>query len=347
LTQEIARGLVESGHEVVWLAANLPDGGPCREVIDGVHIERCGSELTTRLHAPRLAHTFRPDVIVEEINTLPYFAPLWSRRPVLLHINQLARDVWWYEAPRVLAPIGYVAEPLYLSLYRRTPAVTISPSTRDDLRALGHRAEIAIIPMAPSTTPLERLEPKPPDARLVCIGRLTPSKRVDHAVRALALLRRLRPDARLTVVGDGEELPALRALASSLDIGEAVDLVGRVSEDEKIRVLRQSHVVVVCSVREGWGLTVTEGASQGTPAVAYDIPGVRDAIVDGRTGLLTDRNPEALASSVARLLDDQDLYDRLRESAWREASTLTWGRTAAMFSAALVRAAGANGRAAG
>ena len=89
-----------------------------------------GTELTTRFAARSFARAPAFDVVVEQVNTLPYFAPLWSRVPTVLWVNQLAREVWWYEAPRGIAAAGYLAEPLYLQAYRRVPVLTISNSTR-------------------------------------------------------------------------------------------------------------------------------------------------------------------------------------------------------------------------
>ena len=202
LTHEVAKRLVSRGHEVTWFTAR-PTGLPGEEVVDGVRIVRRGSEATTRFHAPAFARRGRYDLVVDEVNTLPYFAPLWSSAPVLFYINQLAREVWWYEAPKLVAALGYASEPLYLQAYRRTPTVTISGSTRDDLQRLGSRARIDVVPMAVNTPRVERVGPKALRGRLVAVGRLAPSKRYDDAIRALARLRRTHPGATLTIIGEG------------------------------------------------------------------------------------------------------------------------------------------------
>jgi glycosyltransferase involved in cell wall biosynthesis len=291
----------------------------------------------TRLFAPALARRGDWDVIVEEINTLPYFAPLWARSPTVLFIPQLAREVWWYEAPCVLAAFGYLAEPAYLGVYRDTTTVTISHSTCDDLRELGMRATIHTIPMAVSTPSLETLPSKQPTAgRLAAVGRLVPSKRFDHAIRALAEVRRAIGTATLTIVGEGPDRTRLERLVAELGLEGAVRMAGRVPEREKAEILARSDLLVACSAREGWGLTPTEAARLGTPAVAYDVPGLRDSIVDGRTGLLTECLPAALAQAITRLVQSPRLYSQLREQAWRSWRELSWERTAAAFERALV-----------
>jgi glycosyltransferase involved in cell wall biosynthesis len=335
LTHEVARRLAVH-HDVTWFTSR-PDGLPAVENVDGVRVVRRGSELTTRLFAPVFARRSHFDVIVEEINTLPYFSPLWARSPTVLFIPQLAREVWWYEAPRALARVGYMSEPAYLAFYRKTPAITISRSTRDDLRELGVRAAIHVLPMAVSTPVLAELPPKTPSARLVAVGRLVRSKRFDHAIRALAEVRRTIDSATLTIIGDGPERPRLEQLVAELQLSDAVELVGRVPESEKAAILEHSDLLLACSVREGWGLTPTEAAGLGTPAVAYDIPGLRDSVIHGVTGLLTAPEPAALADAVVRVLGDEALYESLRERAWDTWRDLSWDRTASAFERGLPR----------
>jgi len=334
LTHEIAKRLVARGHEVTWFTSR-PSGAAAAEEIDGVQVVRRGSELTTRLFAPSFARTGTFDLVVEQINTLPYFAPLWSRVPTVVHVNQLAREVWWYEVPKALAAIGYMLEPLYLQAYRRAPAITISESTAADLRRIGIRRRIDVIPMAVNIEPVDELRPKLLEGRLVAIGRLAPSKRYDHAIEALALLRRTHPEATLTIVGNGRERVALEELALSLGVGEAVRLPGSLDESEKTELLTAADLLVGTSAREGWGLTMTEAALRGTPAVVYDIPGFRDSVLHERTGLVTPQTPVALGAAMRRALDEPFLYERLRTAALAEARMLSWEKTTDAFEAAV------------
>jgi glycosyltransferase involved in cell wall biosynthesis len=337
VTHEIARRLVVRGHAVTWLSSS--EGGLAQEEsIDGVRVIRRGSEFTTRFHAPSVAREGY-DVVVDAINTVPYLAPLWSRAPVVVFFHQLARDVWWYEAPWPVAALGWATEPVYLQAYRRTPAVVVSPSTRDDLRRLGLRRTIDVIPLAVSSEAASDLGPKSLEGRLVAIGRLTPSKRFDHAIGALATLRRTHPNARLDIVGIGDEEEKLLDRAAALGVSDWVTLHGRVDDEVRDRLLEEADAVVGTSVREGWGLTVTEAAMRGTPAVVYDIPGFRDSVVAGRTGIITRASPEALADGIRRLIDDPIGYEVIRAAALARAAQLSWDRTADGFEAALAAAA--------
>lgn len=336
VTHEVARRLVQRGHEVSWLSS-ADETLPRREMRDGISIVRRGGELTTHLYGPVLARQGF-DVVVDAINTIPYLAPVWSRAPVVALIHQLARDVWWYEAPRPLAVVGWLAEPVYLQAYRRTPVITVSRSTRDDLRRLGLRGKIHVIPLAATdgSLPLPpTVRQRPLTGRLVVIGRLTPSKRVEHAIAALAELRRTHPDACLDVIGVGAEQQRLQREAARLGIIERVRFHGRIRDEERDAVIAGADAVVGTSVREGWGLIVTEAALLGTPAVTYDIPGFRDSIIDRRTGILTAPSPPALADGIRSLLADRAKYDQLREAAREQAAVFNWSTTAVAFEAAL------------
>jgi len=334
VTHDVAKGLAARGHEVTWFSSRV-DGRPDEESLDGVSIVRRGGEATTRLYAPRFVRRLAPDVVLEEINTLPYLAPLWCEQPVLLYMNQLAREVWFYEAPFPIALAGWASEPLYLRAYRQCDAITISRSSRDDFSSLGFGGRITVTPLAVDAERALALSAKPHTGALIAIGRLTPSKRYDDAIRALAELRVHRTAATLTLIGDGKERGRLEQLADRLGVSEAVTFLGRASETEKLRALDDADVLVGTSVREGWGLTVTEAAMRGTPSVVYDIPGFRDAVIPGRTGLLVEQDPSSLARGVESLLDDVPLFERMRTAAWQTAAPSGHAATVDAFEAAL------------
>jgi glycosyltransferase involved in cell wall biosynthesis len=93
--------------------------------------------------------------------------------------------------------------------------------------------------------------------------------------------------------------------------------VGTVSKEEKIALMQRSWLIAAASVKEGWGLTVTEAASQGTPAVVYNVDGLRDSVKDGKTGIVCKANtPENMAENILKLLENKEEYARLRKAGW-------------------------------
>ncbi len=343
MTHRIGERLAAWGHEVTLLTASFP-GASSEEELDGVQVIRRGGQLSVHWEA---AKWYRQqgqgafDVVIDEINTIPFFAPLYAGVPVVAYINQLAREVWWHEAPRMLAWCGYIVEPWYLKAYRRTPVVTISASTADDLVALGHTAPRHIIPMAIDLEPLACLDEPKKEARptLVHLGRIAPSKRIDHAIEALGILQAQgTPEAQLWIIGRGDvrENARLRDLAYARGLEESVRFWGGIPDEEKTRLLQRAHILVACSVREGWGLAVTEANAMGTPAVVYDVPGLRDSTRHGETGLVCQENaPASLAEGIATLLQDPAAYGRLQQGAWEWSKTFNWDATARSFAEAL------------
>lgn len=337
VTQEIARRWVAWGHQVTLFCASYPGARP-EEIVDGVRMIRRGHQHTVHWEAYRYYKTHALgdcDVIVDEINTVPFFAPLYAREPVLMFCHQLAREIWRYEARFPLSTIGYLLEPAYLQAYRRTPIMTVSLSTQDDLRRLGLAGPYHVIPEAVDTTPPETLpliDVKESGPTLAFVGRVVPSKRVDHIVRALKLLRQeVGMDACLWIIGSWDEAyyRSLNDLVEALGLMDHVVFWGRLDEVAKERLLMRAHVFVMTSVREGWGLVVTEANMMGTPAVVYNVPGLRDSTRDGETGIVCKSNtPDSLARGIATLLAEPTLYARLRENAWATAKELNWDRTA-------------------
>jgi glycosyltransferase involved in cell wall biosynthesis len=180
-----------------------------------------------------------------------------------------------------------------LRLYRSVPAVVLSESTKADLLSLGFRDDrVAVVPPgidSPSGPPDTETEP----GLLVYVGRVAPSKGVGDLLRALALVRAHGVDARLQVVGRGPrtETETLSGLVNELGVEDSVTFRGFVDEGEKERLLARASLVLMASVREGWGLSVTEANAVGTPAVVYDRPGLRDSTVHEQSGLVTAPDP--------------------------------------------------------
>jgi len=334
LTFENARRLVAAGDSVEWFSAGYRGCAP-QEVCDGVHIVRAGRTWSVHLNAylryrGTLARRF--DVVVDEINTIPFFTPLWARVPVVLYMHQLAREVWWYESRFPISAIGYLAEPLYLRAYKRVHAIALSNSTRDDLRKVGLGGEIKVI--APGVESVADVGPtRRRRPRFVFVGRLTPSKRVLDVIKAFAIFRSEVPGAELHVIGEGPARYTRRieAAARSLGVREGVTLLGRISTRQKHEEMAAAQMLLMTSVREGWGLVVSEANALGTPAIGYDVPGLRDSIRNNVTGLLVRARPDVLAEAMVRLWNDEALWMRLSSEARSWSAGLSFEKMAAQF----------------
>jgi glycosyltransferase involved in cell wall biosynthesis len=206
---------------------------------------------------------------------------------------------------------------------RHARVVTISDSSAADLQRYGVTVSAVVPPGSDLPESIaERTLSSPP--RLVFAGRLNRTKRPGDALRALSLIREEFPGATLDVIGTGYLFDELRRQAAD---GGAL-LHGYISDEEKARVLRNADLILIPGTREGWGIVALEAAGHGVPAIAYDIPGLRDAVVDGVTGLLTERSPEAMAAASVGLLRSPSQWLRLRSAARQRALEFSWERAA-------------------
>jgi glycosyltransferase involved in cell wall biosynthesis len=333
LSSEVARRLAADGHEVKVVTSAVP-GRPARETLDGYEVIRAGNRFTVYPRA--LWFVARqlggwPELVIEEVNTVPFFSRLVTRaaRQRFVLFYQLCREIWFLQLPRAIGAVGYVIEPLYLRLLAGDRALAMSESTRQDLVRHGFPAErVAVTGAAISLQPVERLEAvvKAPAPMVVSLGSVRPMKRTLDQVRAFELAKHQVPELRLLIAGetDSEYGRQVLEVIRSSPFHEDIKYLGRIDEARKRELLERAHVILVSSVKEGWGLIVTEAASQGTPAVVYDVDGLRDSVRDGETGLVVPPRPEALADGLVGLLHDPTLYASLQRAGWEWSRTLTF-----------------------
>ena len=329
---EIFGRLARLGHEITLLCGGWP-GSPPRARIDGMSIHRVG----TRQSFAALAYPYfrrvlqaQPwDIIVEDINKIPLYTPVWTRARTAALVPHLFGGTAFLELPAPLAAAVWLSERPLGGVYRRVPFEAISESTRDDLVARGiPRNNIRVIYPGVDTstyTPLADTRAATPE--FVYLGRLKKYKGVHHVISAFAQMA--DTSATLRIAGAGDFRPALEAQARSLDLGERVRFLGRISEAEKLALLRRAWALVFASPKEGWGITNLEAAACGTPVVASNSPGIRESVRDGETGYLVPHgDASAMAAAMDRLAASRALVEALGEHARRFAETFTWERAA-------------------
>jgi glycosyltransferase involved in cell wall biosynthesis len=332
---ELRRRLVADGHRVTVLTSAVA-GAPVRENVDGVEIIRQGNRFSVYWHAFRYYRKNLigwADYVIDEVNTLPFFCRFFVREPNVLFVHQLCREIWLYQMSVPLNVIGYLFEPLYLRSLRRSWVVTVSDSTKADLMKCGFPADridiisegICLEPIADLSNDIKSIEPT-----VLSLGSVRSMKRTHHIIRAFELAKREMPSLRLVVAGDasGSYGEKVRKMVDNSTHRGSITILGHLPERRKIELMRQAHVLAVASVKEGWGLVVTEANSQGTPAAVYDVDGLRDSVRDGKTGLVAKKNsPTGLAQAIVELLEDNDRYERLRQAAWDWSKSITFDRS--------------------
>src|SRR5262245_49053285 len=223
----VAERLVRRGHEVLLLASSFP-GAAVETDVRGVRVRRRGSwwnaNFALQAQARKECATGRWDVVLEDVNKIPFFTPLVVRVPVVLLVPHLFGSTIFKETNLIFGVYVWAMERPIPLVYRRCHMMPVSDSTRADLVRRGVGPEYTTVVHNGLDFDRYQLAPPPPRAArptLVHLGRLMRYKSADVAVRALAAVRRELPDAQLEVAGDGPELRRLQRLAARLGVSAA------------------------------------------------------------------------------------------------------------------------------
>jgi glycosyltransferase involved in cell wall biosynthesis len=331
INEEIAKRLVRDGHEIILLVANF-SGGDREELRDGYKVIRLGNRYTVYWNSYRYyTKNLRgwADLVIDEMNTIPFFCKFYVRERNILLAYQLCREIWFYQMKFPLSLIGYMLEPIYLWLLRDSHVITESESTKKDMLHYGFIIEkISVIPIGITAKPLESLDGIEKFARstLLSLGSIRAMKRTLDQIQAFEIAKKDMPDLQLKIAGNASDSYGKKVLDRIIvsDHAHDIEYLGCVSEAQKTELMQKSHFILVTSVKEGWGLIVTEANSQGTPAVVYDVDGLRDSVRESETGILSKENsPEGMADAISQGLQHTERYMQLRKNAWLWSRELT------------------------
>ena len=333
---EVFGRLVRWGHRVTLLCSGF-DGALPRTELDGIEVHRVGGRhsflLKARGYFRRHLAARRFDVIVEDLNKVPLFIPSWTDVPVVLLVHHLFGATAFQEAGLPLASATWLLERPVPRAFRGVPVIAVSGSTKGDLVDRG--MDGSRITVVPNGIDLDTYTPDPSVPRFdeptaLYLGRVKRYKRVDLPIQAMALLRERGVTARLDIAGRGDHVDELTALAQRLGLGsDRVRFLGFVDDRQKLELFRRSWTHVLTSPKEGWGIANLEAAACGTATVASDSPGLRDSVIDGRTGYLVRHGDvAALADRLEGLLTRPDLRDRMGGQARAFAEGFSWDASA-------------------
>jgi len=344
---EISRRMAAMGYQLTQAAVGFP-GAPDREQLDGLEVIRLGRlpgyYPRAALLCARETRRGRFDLVVEHLNKLPFCAPAHSAVPVLVVDHHLFGRSAFLQTIWPVAAMVVASEALIPWIYRKTPFLAVSQSSKDDLVARGISADqIGLIynGVRHPETPPPQIAVRP--CRVAYFGRLERYKRVDLLLRALATLAPRLPALEIVIIGRGSRRAELEKLAGQLGLAAHTRFTGFAEGELRDALLAGSRVCVCPSVKEGWGITVVEANALGVPVVATDVPGLRDAVRHDETGLLVpDGPPDALVPRLAeathRLLADEALATRLSAGALAWSRRFDWDTAAATMAEAVERA---------
>jgi glycosyltransferase involved in cell wall biosynthesis len=282
------------------------------------------------------------DLVIDEVNTVPFFAKFYVKEKNILFVHQLCREIWFYQMFFPVNLIGYLVEPIYLWLLRDRKVITVSQSSKNDLMKFGFgEKNIDIISEGIEIEPTKDVNAiaKFEEPTILAFGAVKAMKRTDHIVRAFEIAREKLPNLRLVVAGvtEGEYGEKVLKIIKESKCRESIECLGKASKEKKIEIMQKTHLLCATSVKEGWGLVVTEVNSQGTPAIAYNVDGLRDSVKNNKTGLICQQNTsENLAKNIIELLNNKEKYQNLRINAWRRSQEINFENSYEDFLRAII-----------
>lgn len=324
------------------------EGASEDENIDGVRYIRKGTVISVIFEAAKFygANKNRINYVVDQCNTHRFFTKFWvPKEKRIFFIHQLTREIWYHQSGFPVNIIGSMTESALLGLNKKDPTMTVSPSTKQDLVDAGFSENtVTILPegLDFNAWPESSFEPKEKDPTFIYVGRYSHYKGIHHAIEAFGKIKETYPNAKFWVVGKKNKSYCHKVLEPlcveyNLSFGppEAqadVTCWGFVSEEKKLELMSRAHAMVFPSIREGWGLIITEAAAVGTPSIVYNAPGTRDAVDFGNAGFMCRENtPESLASMMKESIENQTSYEDMKQKAHNFAKGFNWKNTAKAF----------------
>ena len=329
---EVFSRIARMGHDVTLYCSLFP-GASHMEDMNGIKVIREGGRHFFNfrfLFAYRVRFKReRFDIVVDDMNKLPFFTPLFVRQPIHGVTHHLFGKSIFLEVNALIASYVYIMERLAVWLYKRKriPFIVGSPSTLAELQHEHfHPEDVALVNYGVDHSVHTTINATKSSTPLIgYFGRLKKYKSVDQLLEALQVVRKQVPGLKVLIVGEGDDRPRLEQIVNDLDLTGVVEFTGFVPEVRKIELLQQMWFKVTTSSKEGWGLTVLEANACGTPVIASNVQGLRDAVKDNETGLLYAYGDiDDLAVKIRQLLADHQLRERLTRNAIEWAKGFDW-----------------------
>uniref|UniRef100_A0A7C4TB98 Glycosyltransferase family 1 protein n=1 Tax=candidate division WOR-3 bacterium TaxID=2052148 RepID=A0A7C4TB98_UNCW3 len=325
---EIFSRLAKKGHKIILLCSRAP-GQKYYEILDGFEIFRIGKRFNFNFYVPfairGILRSRKVDVIIDDQNKIPFYSPLYTSKKNFIMIMHLFRKAIYKETNFIFASYVYFTERLIPVLYPHSHFIAISHSSAMDLREMGVKKSISVVHCGIPELGDNFVVPRQRNL-VIYVGRVKRYKSIDHLIYAIHNLRK-EIIVELAIVGDGDARQELMSLAKKL--GLPMEFKGYVSEREKYEMYYRARVVVQPSIKEGWGLTAVEAQACGTPVVCANSPGLKETVIDGKTGYLYEYgNINELSDKIKDLLFDDEKWNSFSRAAKEWAKNFSWDNSA-------------------
>lgn len=341
LTHELAKDWTKQGQDVTVFSSKFLGAKPT-ETIDGVRFIRKGHWWNVHFFAYfyYLNNRSKFDIIIDEVHWFPFFSAIYAKKKTVALTCETASKLFFTLFPYPIAVFFRMIERFYLYLYKNVPTMTISESTKKDLIREGiDPKKITVLKMGINIPKNLKKYPKEKNPTFIYLARINKQKGIFDAIEAFSIIKSKLENSKFWIVGSGEEgiVKEVKELVKKNGLERDVNFFGFVNDEKKYELLSRAHILIIPSAHEGWGLTVHEAASQNTPSIVYNVPGLRDTVKNGVTGFVVEKNtPEELAKEAIKLIRNTERYSMfLHKTEHMMTNAMSW-ESAAMTSNSLI-----------
>jgi glycosyltransferase involved in cell wall biosynthesis len=311
---EVGRRLTKKA-DVTWFAESVR-GRRSEELVDGIRVKRRGKKYT--LHLYSLIEAKNHEIVVDSVaHAAPFFSYKVNRNTVAI-VHHIHQDVLRFEVNYLQA---MVLRTLEKGIRNYDNIVTVSNTTKRGLLKLGVDEEKVHVIYNGVDHEKYRPGEKSEKPMILWIGRM---KRYKNPFDSLRIYKRLAKKAEMVVVGGGDLAEEFARIA----MGMGVKYLGKVTEEEKIRLYQRAWVVLSTSYIEGWGMTVVEANACGTPVVAYATGSMSEIIQEDVNGFLVPYKEYDYAAKVINTILEEGTIAELSKKSLEESMKYSWEKTA-------------------
>jgi len=326
---QLAKGLADKGHEVHWYGVGWwwPESGKKDMEMDGIKLhgvckpvklyDNDRRSIKEALYFALMIlfklRAGRYDII--DCQGFPFFScftvgfnSFFGRSTMVITLHEVWND-YWYEYLGKAGFFGKLTEKLMVRLTDKI--ITVSDKTKDDLRKIKSSEKAVVIPNGIDLAEINQIKPSPAKSDIIFVGRLIKEKKADLLIKSLVRVKDNFPDVKCTIIGEGPEKENLEKLSDQSGLKDDVSFTGFLEDyQDVIAHMKSSKVLVLPSVREGFGMVVLEANACGLPVVVVDHPmnAAKDLIIPGENGLIAEVSENSLSNNIIEAMESREKW---------------------------------------
>lgn len=321
---ELAKRWAKLGNKITWFSPMFKNAEK-EEEIEGIKFIRSGGKYSIYFKSALNYMKINDfDVIIDVENGIPFFSPLYIRnKKIFLHIHHVHKDIWFKQMPIPIAIIGYILESKIMPLlYKNNRVITLSKSSHDEIiDEKITKCDPKIVNPGIEFYKYKKFKKNRIPAVLF-LNRVKKYKGIDTFIDSARKIG--DRNIEFWVAGSGDYLETAKKYVNENKLKNVL-FFGRIDEEKKKEIMQKAWIFVNPSYKEGWGIVNIESNYFGTPVIGSNVSGIKDSVVDGKTGFLFEYgNSDNLAEKIKTLIKNKKMLDKMSKNAKNWAKKFEW-----------------------